>query len=422
MVPGWFSNVDEAYDNPLVSRYNALLSRFARVIMFDKRGTGSSDRFDPDRLPSLDRRLDDVAAVLAAVGSDSAFVMGLSEGGPLAILLAATYPGLVRGLILWGSFAYADPTLGWPGQISSDVRVVGEVIERRFAEGFPGLEVWAPSLAGFEEARELFVENWTAAASPQAARAILEMTFDIDARAVLDTVGCPTLVLHRRDDRAVLLPLGEQLAHGIRGSRFIVLSGQDHWPFVGDTEGVVGEIAQFVTGTRMVPTHDRSLATVLFTDIVDSTASIVARGEAHWSATLEVHDTTTAEVVERHRGRVVKSTGDGALVVFDAPARAIECASDLVRALGSAGIPMRAGIHTGEIERRGTDVAGLAVNIASRVTALARQGEVLVSKPTRDLIAGSGVVLVDRGAHQLKGLGDEPWHLYAVARRQRETP
>jgi len=422
MVPGWVSNVDEAYDNPLLRRYYALLSRFARVIVFDKRGTGSSDRFDPDRLPSLDRRLDDVAAVLAAVESECAFVMGLSEGGPLAILLAATHPELVRGLILYGTFAYADITLGWPSQVANDVSVVGEVVERRWAEGFPGLDVWAPSLAGFDEARESFVEYWLAAASPAAARAILDMTFDIDARAVLDAVGCPTLVLHRRHDRAVSLLMGEQLAHGISASRFVVLPGEDHLPFVGDSEGLVGEIAQFVTGTRIVTSHDRSLATVVFTDMVDSTASIVARGEGSWSATLEVHDATTAEIVDRYRGRLIKSTGDGALVVFDAPARAIKCASDLVLALGSAGIPMRAGVHTGEVERRGHDVAGLAVHIASRVTALAQKGEVLVSKPTRDLIAGSGVVLVDRGAHHLKGLGNEPWHLYAADRRQRGTP
>ena len=297
------------------------------------------------------------------------------------------------------------------------VEEVAEIVEARWADGFPGLDVWAPSLEPFPEAREAWQRFSRSAASPAAARAILELTFDIDARPLLEAIHVPTLVLHRRGDRAVKLAMAEELARGIPDARLAVLDGDDHIPFVGNADAVVAEIEEFVTGTRTAPVTDRSVATVLFTDIVDSTSSVAALGDDRWSVVLEVHDATTHSVAKAHGGTVIKSTGDGALIVFDRPARALQCALELVAALGSAGVPIRAGAHTGEIERPGDDVAGIAVHIASRVSSQAQRGEVLASRTVRDLVAGSPFVFDDRGDHTLKGI-DEPWRLYAVHQPQ----
>ena len=414
VIPGWVSHVDAAYEDVLSRRYHESLSRFSRVILFDRRGTGASDRFDPKQLPTLDRRLDDVLAVLEAVGSTSVYLMGISEGGPLAIMLAATRPDIVSGLIMYATFAHATFDLGWPATIGKTVGEVADIVEARWSEGFPGLDVWAPSLASFPEAQDIYARFTRAAASPAAARAVLEMSFDIDARPLLETVHVPTLVVHRRDDHAVTLPLGQELADGIADARFVVLEGEDHLPFVGNVEDLVVEIEEFVTGIRSSPSLDRSLATVLFTDIVGSTASLATVGDQRWSATLELHDQMIADTALRYRGSVIKSTGDGALVVFDGPARAVHCALDLIKALGSVGIPIRAGVHTGEIERRDGDVAGLAVHVASRVGDTASRGEVRVSRTTRDLVAGSRLTFSDCGDHELKGL-DESWRLYAAS-------
>jgi len=410
MCPGEISHLEFGWTNPTLSRNVMNLASFARVIRFDKRGTGMSDR--DTGIPSLEERMDDIRAVMDAAGSGRAAIYGTSEGGAMAALFAATYPDRISGLILYGSFPRILEASDWPG-IPAEMWDAGiEASVAHFGEGVP-LEQWAPSVAGNREIQEWWGTSQRMGASPSAHRALLMMNRDIDIRAALPTINVPTLVLHRVGDRVVPMLAGQYIASQIPNANFVALDGEDHLLY-GDCEVWLGEIEEFVTGTRHHAPIDRVLSTVVFTDIVGSTALAARLGDAEWRRLLDRHDDAARRLAATHRGRLVKTTGDGVLASFDGPARAARFAAGLGRDVESLGLELRAGIHTGEIEVRGDDIGGIAVHIAARISSLAGAGEILTSRTLRDLTAGSGLVFEDRGVHTFKGVPGE-WQVYAVA-------
>jgi class 3 adenylate cyclase len=411
-VPGWVSHLENWWDVNLSSRFFKRIASFSRLIMFDKRGTGLSDPFTG--VPTLEDRSDDVRAVLEAVGSESAFVCGLSEGGPMSVLFAATYPDRVRGLVLIGSnvrmLAAPDWPHGWSDKRYEET--LEEVVERWGQGGL--MNMFLPGLVGDERARRMWTRYQRMGASPSTARALMEANAGIDVRHVLPHIQVPTLIVHRTDERVVSVANARYMADHIPDARLVEQPGEDHLPWLGDAEGMLDEIEEFVTGSRHRVDEDRILATVLFTDIVDSTRRAAEVGDRRWRELLDAHDEIGAREVERFRGRRVKTTGDGLLGVFDGPARAVRCAEAIQDNVGDLGIQLRAGLHVGECELRGDDIGGLAVHIGARVAGLAQPGEILVSRTVRDLVAGSGLRFSDRGEHDLKGV-PERWPLYAVA-------
>ncbi len=409
-VPGFVSHLDLQWADPRIARFLQKLASFSRLIMFDKRGTGLSD---PVAGPApLEDRMDDVRAVMDAAGSERAALFGLSEGGPMSVLFAATYPERTHALILCGTFPTGtlDPDENPAGQRWVDsYQRVRDLVEH-WGEGRT-LAVFAPSADSERErvGRGIFERS---AASPQMARTLIEMGIEIDVRDLLPSVRVPTLVLHREEEH-IPVECARYLAGHIPGARLVVLPGMDHIPFYGDAEGYAEEIEEFLTGARQAPMSDRILTTVMFTDIVGSTERAAALGDARWRELLGRHDELIRAELERHRGREVKTMGDGFLATFDGPARGIRCAraiADKVRALD---IELRAGLHTGECELVGEDIGGMAVNIGARIGALAGADEVVVSSTVKDLVVGSGISFSDRGAHELKGVPGE-WHLFAV--------
>ncbi len=337
------------------------------------------------------------------MGSEQAVVFGVSEGGPAAALFAATHPDRTRALVIFGSFARIPPGGG------AEVRHRLDDLLAHWGDGERLAEVFIPSATPLQ--RRFLGTLARAAASPAMARAVIDVVMSIDVTATLPLIQVPALVLHRRDDRAVPLEAGRQLAAGIEGAKLIELSGKDHVPWGGDVDSVTDEIASFVTGTRVVGEPDRVLATVLFTDIVDSTVTAARLGDAEWRKRLERHDALCHEQVENYRGRVVKSLGDGMLAVFDGPARAVRCAQALIDETAELGLELRAGVHTGEVELIGQDIAGVAVHIGARVSGKAGGGEILVSSTVRDLVVGSALRFADAGEHELKGVPGT-WRLF----------
>jgi class 3 adenylate cyclase len=402
VIPGFISHLDLVWEDPGLAGALERLGSFARVIAFDKRGTGMSDR--AERLPDMDRRMLDIGAVMDAVGCRQAALFGVSEGGPMAIVFAATHPERVQALILLNTFgclaARADFTIGVPRE---NLDHFVEHIEPRWGTGV-GLGAWAPSIADDPASRTLFARLQRVAASPGSAMVVLSSLVDVDVRAALPLIHAPTLVMHRSGDRMIPLVLGRHLAEHIPGARFLELDGTDHFWWTEDTDRILDETQEFLTGTRPAVEPDRVLATVLFTDIVDSTHQAVARGDKVWRVLLDQHDSLADRQVTRFGGRIVKTTGDGVLATFDGPARAVRCAQAISEGARSLGLEVRAGVHTGEVERRGDDIAGLGVHIASRIESLAGPGEVLVSRTVTDLVAGSGIAFRDRGPHDLKGV------------------
>ena len=410
MCPGSISHLEFGWTNPTLTKNVMRFASFARVIRFDKRGTGMSDR--GAGIPTLEERMDDVRAVMDATGSDRAAIYGISEGGAMAALFAATHPDRAAALILYGTFPRILEAPDWPGVPRAMWDAGIEEAVANFGQGVP-LERWAPSVAGNREIQEWWGTLERMGASPGAQRALLTMNRDIDVRSALPTIQVPTLVLHRIGDRVVPFAAGEYMASQIPNAKFVALEGEDHLAY-GDCEAWIGEIEEFVTGTRHQAPIDRVLATVVFTDIVGSTEMAARLGDAEWRRLLDRHDDAARRLAARHRGRLVKSTGDGVLASFDGPARAARFASDLGRELQPLELQLRAGIHTGEVETRGDDLGGIAVHIAARISALAGAGEILTSRTLRDLTAGSGLIFEDRGAFALKGVPDE-WQVYAVA-------
>ncbi|MBW2272490.1 MAG: adenylate/guanylate cyclase domain-containing protein [Deltaproteobacteria bacterium] len=413
LVPGWVSNLDALWREPGCVRLLSGLASFARVIVFDKRGTGLSDRVSESDLPTLEQRMDDVRAVMDAAGSERAALLGVSEGGPMSALFSATYPERTEALIMYGSYArwMQEPDYPW-APTREQHALVAEAFERDW--GTPlGANLFAPSLA--ED--EAFLESWAAylraGASPSAAIALLRMNIEIDVRPVLPTIRVPTLVLHRRDDRLIRVECGRYLAEHIPDARMVELPGADHLFFVGDVDSVVDEVQEFLTGARREPEIDRVLATVLFTDIVKSSERAVELGDRRWRELLERYYGVVRGQLQRYRGREMDTAGDGFFATFDGPARAIRCAWAIHDALGDLQLAVRAGIHTGECEVMSGKVGGIAVHTAARVLAQAEPGEVLASQTVRDLVAGSGLEFHDRGVHALKGIPGQ-WQLFAA--------
>ncbi len=415
-VPGWVSNIEMMWEEPAMVHFLERLASFSRLVLFDKRGTGLSDRVSNTELPTLEQRMDDVRAVLEAVGSERAALFGHSEGGNMCVLFAATYPDRTTALITLGSFAKRrDPDDDYPWAPAADAReeTVADV-ERNWGHMRPeDVEYYAPSRLGDAQFVRNLEQYFRRAASPGAAAALLRMNSFIDVRDVLPTIQVPTLVLHRTGDHDVNVAEGRYLASKIPGARFVELAGADHWIAAGDTDAIADEIEEFLTGTRPMPEPDRVLSTVLFTDIVGSTERAVELGDRRWRELLNTHDAAVRRELERFRGREVDTAGDGFLATFDGPARAVRCALSAGEAVRQLGVEIRAGIHTGECELDGPKVRGIAVHTGARITSLAGPGDVLVSQTVKDLVSGSGLAFEDRGVHALKGVPGE-WRVYAA--------
>jgi pimeloyl-ACP methyl ester carboxylesterase len=410
-VPGWVSHLEYAWEDPSLNHFYHRLASFSRLIRLDKRGTGLSDRVS--ELPTLEQRMDDVRAVMDAVGSERAAVFGTSEGGPMCALLAATYPERTSALVLYGTYAKRiwDPEYPWaptPGERQKFLTA----IETGWG-GVVDLATLAPSMVADEHFKQWWAAYLRLGASPGAALALAKMNTEIDIRHILATISVPTLILHRRDDRDAKLQGGQYIAERIPKAKFVELPGQDHLAWVGDADAILGEVEEFLTGVRHAPEYDRVLATVLFSDIVGSTERAAELGDRRWRDLLDSFHALVRRQLERHRGRELDTAGDGVLAAFDGPARAIRCACAVKNEVRDLGIEIRAGLHTGECERVGSKLSGIAVHIGARIASQASASEVLVSSTVKDLVAGSGLRFEDRGAHVLKGVPGE-WRLFAV--------
>jgi pimeloyl-ACP methyl ester carboxylesterase len=412
-VPGWFSNVESNWEWPEIAYFFDRLASFSRLITFDKRGTGLSDPVAVTNPPTIEERMDDVRAVLDAVGSDRAALIGLSEGGPMSAVFAATYPERTSALILAGTFARSVVAEDYPFGFDDEVaRSVIDALVDAWGEGLV-VQFAAPSVDS-PEARRRVGEYERTAASPGMVRALMYMNLDIDIRPLLPAIRVPTLVVHRVGDMFVPVEHGRYLAEYIPGAKLVELPGIDHVPWAGDTDRFVDEVQEFLTGVRHVAEPDRVLATVLFTDIVGSTERAAELGDRRWRELLDRYYEVSRHEIARFGGREVTTTGDGTLATFDGPARAIRSAAAIASSTRRLGIEVRAGRHTGECELVGANVRGIAVHIGARVAALAAPSEVLVSRTVKDLVAGSGLMFTDRGEHELKGVPGA-WQVFSVA-------
>jgi class 3 adenylate cyclase len=384
------------------------------VIVFDKRGTGLSDRVPESELPTLEQRMDDVRAVMDASGCDRAVLFGEDEGCAMCTLFAATYPERASALVLFGSFARRlqapDYPWGIPAQLADEL-----VDQLKSGWGRPlGLRIGAPQLGDNEGVRRWWAGMLRASASPSSAAAMLRMSIDTDIRSVLGSVHVPTLVMHEVGDLPAPVQGGRYVAENIPGARFVELPGDTHLFFLADRDELIDEVQEFLTGVRWRPKRDRVLATVVFTDVVQSTERAVEVGDERWAALLEQHHAVVRGQLDRYSGHEVDTAGDGFFASFDGPARAVRCACAIRDEISRLGIVIRAGVHTGECQIIDQKLGGLAVHIGARVAHLAEPGEVLTSSAVKDLVAGSGLSFADRGTHRLKGIPDE-WRLYAVA-------
>ncbi len=424
LISGFLSNLEYAWMYPSLARFLSRLAGFSRLILMDRRGSGLSDRvWDP---PPIETTLEDVEAVLDAVGSPKTTLVGLWDGCLTAVLYAATHPDRVASLVLFGSspaqMAAADYPWGWD--------------EARWSEWLASIrEGWGTRAWVVRNARWMGpgmlddpaeLEHWIAytrlSASPSSAEAVMRIHMDTDIRQVLPVVDAPTLVLHRTGDQVEVIDAGRYVASKIRGARFVELAGDDGIPWIGDADAVLGEIEAFVTGDAGPRTRtDRRLGTVLFTDIVGSTERVVSLGDAVWQQRLTKHNEVVRRELARRSGRFIDSAGDGILATFDGPAAAIWCAHAIMHGVRAIGLELRAGVHTGEVEVDGDHVRGIAVHIGARIAALANPGEILVSSTVRDLTAGSGLEFESAGEHTLKGIPD-PWHLHRCITPEAETP
>ena len=409
-VPSWISQVEHMWDEPSVARYFARLASFSRLILFDRRGSGLSDPVVG--APTLEEQVDDVVAVLDAAGSERPGVFAQLEGGAMAALFAATHPERTRSLMLYE----AMPRMSWAEDYRWAMRREERdaiAVAETWGDG-SRLDVLAPRSSSNPRLREWFAKLERLAASPGTAAKLMRMNAEVDVRAVLPSIQVPTLVLHRAEDHHIDVRHSRWLADHIPGARLVLLPGEEAISFGPDEHHLIEEVEEFLTGTRHAPDAERILATVMFSDIVDSTARAAELGDRGWRAVLEALERPIADLLMRHRGRAVKTLGDGFLATFDGPARSIRCA-EAIRELArdQFGIEIRCGLHTGEIELIGDDVGGLAVHIGARLCALASPGEVLVSSTVKDLVVGSGIVFADRGEHELRGVPDA-WRLWAA--------
>jgi pimeloyl-ACP methyl ester carboxylesterase len=412
-VPGFVSNVELAWEDPSYEHFLRRLASFARLIVFDKRGTGMSDRLPTDRLPTLEERMDDIRAVLDEVGSERVALLGHSEGGNLSVLFAATYPERTIALVTTGIFAKRIWSPDYPWAPTPEQRARDIVEMERDWGGTSWLEHLVPSCAQDNGFKQRLATYFRRSASPGAAAALMKMNTQIDIRAVLPAIRVPTLIIHRTGDRDSHIEEGRWIATQIPGAQFFELPGEDHVPWVGDADGLLDVVEEFLTGAPAVTSADRQLTSLLFTDLVDSTGRLSTVGDRAWRDTLDRHYRDVRRQLVRYRGRELDTAGDGFLASFDGPGRAIHAAIAIRDGADRDGLTIRAGVHTGEVEIRGPTFAGIAVHVGARIASTAGPGEILVSRTVRDLVAGSGLVFVDRGLHNLKGVSDE-WQLYAV--------
>jgi class 3 adenylate cyclase len=411
-VPGWVSHIEYAWEEPHFARFLERLGGFAHVVWFDKRGTGLSDRVAG--LPILEERMDDVRAVMDHVGFERATLLGMSEGGSMCALFAATYPERTTALVLCGAFAKRVRSEDYPWAPTAEAR---QAWIDSLADGWgKGIELGtlAPTLAQDAAFARWFATYGRMSAAPTAAVALARMNSGIDIRGILPAIHVPALVIHRTGDRDVDIGNGRFLAQHIPGARLVELAGDDHLWWAGDADGLLAEIQEFLTGRRPPPEVDRQLMTVVFTDIVGSTEQASAMGDRAWRDLLAAHNEAIRRELIRFRGREIKTTGDGFLATFDGPARGLQCARAIRTAVAGLGLSLRIGVHTGECEVLGTDVGGVGVHLAARVMSEAEPGEILVSGTVRDLVSGSGVGFIDRGPHALKGFPGT-WQLLALA-------
>jgi class 3 adenylate cyclase len=406
LVPGFVSHVELGTEVPAFRALCDQVSAFARYITFDKRGTGLSDRTLGTGM--IEERMDDIRAVLDTVGAERAAVLGVSEGGPLAIQFTATHPDRVSHLVLSGTFARITLADDYP--IGIDPRRLEPIVERIRSTWGTGSAIRQFVEIPDHDLGARFERN---SATPKDAVDLIRAALAIDVRAALPAIDLPTAVVHARHDPVVPARFGRYLAAHLRQARYVEVDSAEHVSRA-DIPQLVATLEELLTGTHRDPVIDRVLATVLFTDVVDSTATAARLGDQRWVALLDRHDDVVRSEVERARGRVVKTTGDGVLATFDGPARAIRCACAILARAGELGLQLRAGLHAGECELRGGDVAGLTVHIAARVAALAAAGEVLVSGTVRDLLIGSDMHFDDRGRRELKGVPGS-WPVLAVA-------
>jgi pimeloyl-ACP methyl ester carboxylesterase len=410
-APGFVSNVEYGWEEPTLARLYERLASFCRLIIFDKRGTGLSDRVSG--IPDLETRMDDVRAIMDAAGSEQAAVLGYSEGAAMAALFAATYPERAPALVLYGSLLSGTALRAMRSQL--------EEVERRW--GTPDycdelLREDAPSLVDDEDFRRWYATRLRLGASPAAAVVLLKMARGMDVRPVLPSIRVPTLILHRTGDRTCSIENARYAAEHIPDAVFVELEGDDHLPWVGDSEAIISEIQKFLSriweqGGWKEPEAERILSTVLFTDIVGSTARAAEIGDRQWRELLQKHHALVRRQLARYRGRELDTSGDGFFASFDGPARAIRCACALTQEVRELGLEIRAGLHTGECELVDGKIGGIAVHIGARVANEAQAGEVLVSSTVKDLVAGSGLQFRDRGVAQLKGVPGD-WSLFAV--------
>jgi len=407
------SHLDLLWESPAQARFMRRLGSFARVIPFDRRGVGLSDPVTDGA--TLEERMDDARAVMDAAGSERAALFGMSEGSTMCMLFAATYPERTAALVLWGAMARSTWADDYPWAPSKEALLEAnqELMSPFWGQGAT-IDVFSPSLAADPRAREAQARLERQAASPMRVEQLFKTFLDTDVRDTLPLIQAPTLLLQRRGDHAVNYRAARWLAGEIEGSRYVELNGVDHFPWVGDGGAeALDEIEEFLTGVRPGPVPERVLATVLFTDIVDSTRLATELGDRRWRELLEEHQRLVRERLRQFAGREVKTTGDGFLAIFDGPTRAAECARAIVDDLPALGIEARAGLHTGEVELMGDDVGGIAVHVAARISALAGDGAVLASRTVRDLAVGSAVEFDAFGRHTLKGVPDK-WEIYRV--------
>ena len=411
LVPGWVSNIDVFWEEPTVVRFFEGLAEFSRVLLFDKRGTGLSDRVSG--IPTLEDRMDDVRAVMNAADSKEATLFGYSEGGPMCALFAATYPERTHALVLMGSYARRQSAPDYKYGLSDEnSEQLLKAIELEWGSPLD-IEQRIPSLAANPRFKSWWAKFMRAGASPASAAALMRMNFQIDVRPILQSIRIPTLILHAKHDRVVDIGAGRYLAQNIPNARLVEIDANDHVPFGDSMVQILDETQQFVTGRSDIHGDDRVVSTIMFTDIVDSTRVAAEMGDSTWRDSLDAHHMMVRRQLAIHRGTEIKTTGDGFHATFDGPARAIRCGQAICQSVEVLGLRVRVGIHTGECVRLGDELEGIAVHIAARIGALAEAGQVLVSQTVRDLVAGSGIQFDNRGVHQLKGVDGE-WVVCAV--------
>lgn len=412
-VPGWISHLEIGWREPSLAHFYNRLSSFSRLILFDKRGTGLSDRVELGQLPTLEMRMDDVRAVMDAAGSEKAAVYGLSEGGVMAMLFGATHPQRCQAVLTFGAYACRIYHPDYPWAPTPEARQAWyDSLESSWGRPESLADI-VPSKVGDSAFMEWYGAFFRAGASPAAALAMAKMNTQADVRDILPAIRVPTLVMNREEDGDVRVDEARYIASHIPGARLATFPGADHVDFVGNADAVLDEIEEFLTGARHAAEPDRVLATLLFTDIVGSTETAAALGDRAWRDVLASHHQTVRDLLQTYRGREIDAAGDGFLAAFDGPARGIRCAQAIIGASTRQGLAIRAGLHTGECEILGPKLAGIAVHVAARCASAAGRGEVVVTSTVRDLVAGSGLTFTDRGEQELKGVPGV-WRLLAA--------